>query len=664
MGTFALNQVYDFDYAGLDQESNDDVYINLKYQSQTTLPGFEQWNFRVKAFVFQSYIPPEDFPKKIRCFVKGLTSHRFIPDLDEQFPALVQDRDWLLPQVYVPGFTYSFTVTGQDASGKYTLKDIKNGLDHYNYESLVPLNIGDNLPLVVQNIAARGLTLASNRYDAIIGANFKTGQKQTFIIRKEKQDDQNRRFLQLVDKFRGFWHRFYLDDDDVLPERDDLELEIGEITREGWLCLHYPGTHLKDIQKIRLAENTDFGREDEKREFKSSILFAPGESNRPSFDKQLRHNIMREIASFLNGTGGIVYIGVNDAGEVSGIENDLPYLNDDGKDPYNTQYVNSTDGYELKIRNNISFELNDFASSLITFRFFKVDDLNSKKPRQKVFCEIDVKPASSPVYCHGSALFVRTGNSCRQLKNGDITSYILDRMRNQHAQIMTTATTTPAPAPPLKLAEDVKASELKEDMLLNVPTEKPVINWGCLSLFTDGTQQFGKPLQDPDLIASVQLTQKHRQAKYRLIQCYASGNVNAVKNLVDNLPVKKNQRYKNGWNTQDRLLAVMACHSNDYLILRSIDKDGVPRIKAIQVAEIGAHDSMTAQGNALLPETEAQVTGFQLVPERLNSFIYDIVAKGRYSGPGQNATLLRFQDCLTFLDKQLANTLETPTATA
>ena len=43
--------------------------------------------------------------------------------------------------------------------------------------------------------------------------------------------------------------------------------------------------------------------------------------------KQLRLEVTKTIAAFLNGEGGTVLIGVGDKGEVLGIEPDLPYLN-------------------------------------------------------------------------------------------------------------------------------------------------------------------------------------------------------------------------------------------------------------------------------------------------------------------------------------------------
>lgn len=176
MGTFVCKKIYEFDYIALDEENNGDVYIYLKYDNQTTLPGFGMLEYRVKAFPFQCLIPPEKFPKKIPCIVNNLISSRLNPEQEELFPSLSQDRCWLLPQLYVPGFTYKFSVTGQDNTGKYILKDLDSGIDHYHYESATPLNIGDSLERIIQAINGTYLVLAENRFAALQGAGFRVGQ--------------------------------------------------------------------------------------------------------------------------------------------------------------------------------------------------------------------------------------------------------------------------------------------------------------------------------------------------------------------------------------------------------------------------------------------------------------------------------------------------------
>lgn len=70
MGTFAINQFYDFDSAGLEEEDNGNVFIYLKYNGESTLPGFPHFSFRVKAYPCQIAMPPERFPIKSAAWSK------------------------------------------------------------------------------------------------------------------------------------------------------------------------------------------------------------------------------------------------------------------------------------------------------------------------------------------------------------------------------------------------------------------------------------------------------------------------------------------------------------------------------------------------------------------------------------------------------------------
>ena len=64
-------------------------------------------------------------------------------------------------------------------------------------------------------------------------------------------------------------------------------------------------------------------QEDQKNEFKASIFISP-ETHTPGA-KQM-HVIAETLAAFMNAEGGMLYIGVNDNGQISGMEKDLSIL--------------------------------------------------------------------------------------------------------------------------------------------------------------------------------------------------------------------------------------------------------------------------------------------------------------------------------------------------
>ena len=69
------------------------------------------------------------------------------------------------------------------------------------------------------------------------------------------------------------------------------------------------------------------GEESQKQEFKTSIVFPPNNRGNEDIEQQ-SDNIIRSILSMMNAKGGVLYIGVNDDGNVVGIHNDLAYFSE------------------------------------------------------------------------------------------------------------------------------------------------------------------------------------------------------------------------------------------------------------------------------------------------------------------------------------------------
>ena len=76
-------------------------------------------------------------------------------------------------------------------------------------------------------------------------------------------------------------------------------------------------------------------------EFKTSIVYPPG--NKMQADEYTQNvNVMKGICAFLNSTtGGTLYLGVNDQGYVVGLDNDMTYLKAQSIDAY-MRYVQDT----------------------------------------------------------------------------------------------------------------------------------------------------------------------------------------------------------------------------------------------------------------------------------------------------------------------------------
>ena len=146
-------------------------------------------------------------------------------------------------------------------------------------------------------------------------------------------------------------------------------------------------------------------------EFKKSIIFS-STTHQPGSDKLME--IAREIAAFMNTEGGILYCGVDDEGNVVGIENDLKVLGKvaikgcNGKTDAGWSYEATADGFSQKLRNLIRFFLGDFASTLVQDPEF-LKDVQSGH----TYVKVKVNPATDEFVYLGphENVYYRTGTS-------------------------------------------------------------------------------------------------------------------------------------------------------------------------------------------------------------------------------------------------------------
>ncbi len=138
------------------------------------------------------------------------------------------------------------------------------------------------------------------------------------------------------------------------------------------------------------------GGEGQHIEMKTSVRW---DSRSKKVNKELTKNIIKTIAGFLNSSGGTLLLGVDDRGDVVGIEADYETLarrDRDGYEGYLTKLLLDTFGKELSLSIRISFH--------------EID--------RKLICSVTAQPAPKPVFVpdeKGEHFYVRTGNSTRLL---------------------------------------------------------------------------------------------------------------------------------------------------------------------------------------------------------------------------------------------------------
>lgn len=139
-------------------------------------------------------------------------------------------------------------------------------------------------------------------------------------------------------------------------------------------------------------------------EFKSSLQW---DIVNNQMNKELRHEVLKSIAAFLNSAGGTLVLGVEDDMNVLGLENDLSTLK------------NSYDKFEQLLTNLLSNSLGVKAAPYIKIRF---EAINSTK-----VCVVEVDKAQEPVFLGGKnkeEFYIRFGNTSRSLGTQEALDYI------------------------------------------------------------------------------------------------------------------------------------------------------------------------------------------------------------------------------------------------
>ena len=148
---------------------------------------------------------------------------------------------------------------------------------------------------------------------------------------------------------------------------------------------------------IRLGESATL-------EFKSTLQW---DIMRNEVNKALRKQVLKTIAAFLNSSGGTLVIGVEDDGNIYGIEKDLNTLN------------NSKDKFSILLSTLITDYIGAELSPFISFKF---EGLNGNE-----ICVVDVERGPIPAFVRGdrgSEFFTRIGPTSKMLDPEETVSYI------------------------------------------------------------------------------------------------------------------------------------------------------------------------------------------------------------------------------------------------
>lgn len=165
---------------------------------------------------------------------------------------------------------------------------------------------------------------------------------------------------------------------------------------------------LIDTQKRLLARDIEAliqAGENERVEFKSSVRY---DYQGKTTNRKLELVIAKTIVGFMNANGGKLVLGLDDNGNVLGLENDFKTLKHKNKD-----------GFEREIFRIISTRISHKACFNNHIIFYALEG--------KEICVVDVEPSDEPVYVNdgtSTTFYVRTGNATYPLTVKETVDYL------------------------------------------------------------------------------------------------------------------------------------------------------------------------------------------------------------------------------------------------
>ncbi|MBD2148610.1 putative DNA binding domain-containing protein [Pseudanabaena sp. FACHB-1277] len=203
-----------------------------------------------------------------------------------------------------------------------------------------------------------------------------------------------------------YWGQYIAIANQVVIDFADSETEL--FTKLEERKLRRFTTTIKKIGDLRSIEELIQLGESDTLEFKSSLQWDVRENTK---NEKLQDSVLKSIAAFLNSEGGTVIIGVEDNGNLFGLEKDIQSF----KDPRNRTLDNFERHLVELIKNKIGIKFLPY----LKIRFTKINDQD--------ICGVYVRKASQAAFLkseRGLELYVRTGNSTRSLSVPEIYDYL------------------------------------------------------------------------------------------------------------------------------------------------------------------------------------------------------------------------------------------------
>lgn len=440
---YELKKCYEFTFSRFDSWNGKNYLVLKDADGRETIAGYEanKWVFRVPTLPFQDEWGEAEARAwgPFKCYVSAFM---YDPDTKWETTFPVMRQDWNATNEKLYGGMDADSRVGFIAQEQYDDKD-KSGLPVHGWtvcdmQTGFPYNIplekfGEDVPtcpgqsldfypekskkgIRFKTAAEHEADLEALRLPELVGV----GQVATCTV--ASVDHSRFVFLKYPKVKRPL--RIAKPQNGSVPTVGE-KVQVKCTGFDGlWPCLAWEGKYAQcDIPVDALPPLVlPSGVESENLEYKSSLVYPAG-AEEADVDKQLATEIIPVVASFMNCSGGNLYIGVRNDGTICGIEKEGVLLNKDSDDEFT--YPTNPDGMMQKIVNTINRQLGVAAGALVKVSFKK--GVNTSH----LVCEIQVPPSETelPVFVDGKILYARLCGQTRSLYGIQAARFIIERLR-------------------------------------------------------------------------------------------------------------------------------------------------------------------------------------------------------------------------------------------
>ena len=206
-----------------------------------------------------------------------------------------------------------------------------------------------------------------------------------------------------------YWGQYIAIANQVVIESADTETEL--FTKLEERKLRRFTTTIKKIGDLRSIEELVQLKESDTIELKSSLQWDVRENIK---NEKLQDSVLKSIAAFLNADGGTVIIGVEDNGNLCGLEKDIQSF----KEPRNRTLDNFERHLVELIKNKIGIKFIPY----LKIRFTKINGLD--------VCGVYVRKSPQAAFLKsekGIEFYTRSGNSTRSLNIQEFHDYFINQ---------------------------------------------------------------------------------------------------------------------------------------------------------------------------------------------------------------------------------------------